>query len=821
MTHKTHPKPKTNSGEGEQIFDLLFESHSIPMLVYDLKTLAIQRVNDAAVRKYGYSRDEFQAMTLKDVLSAQDGKKKQSDLPHSGKGRHQSKNGHLFDVRATTHPLEYEGHKTILMMAQDIGEYGKMEENLADSEVELHALFASMQDLVMVIDGDGNYCKIAPTNPVLLFKPTEELLGKNLRDVFTAEQAETFLNAVQQVLVTQHSIRIEYELLIGKRLTWFSASISPMDAEHTLWVVRDITDRKQAEAAMRESEERYHTLFDSMMDGIYRSTHEGKFVDINPAMVKMFGYSSREEMLEVDIKNDLYFAAEERGSHILDTGQEEVEEYRMRRKDGSEIWVEDHGYYIHNEQGMPIYHEGMLRDITARKQVEKSLQKLKKAVDTSTDAIFLTDMDGIFTYINPGFSTLYGYGADEVVGKVTSRILKSGLLDPQVYNELWENLINGREAKGELINKRKNGKLIDIDVSATPIFDEANNMIGFLSIQRDITERKKAEEALQTAEENYRAIFENATVGIYQSTPQGRFLSVNPAMARMFGYDSPVEMLKNIVNIEKQYYVNSGVRHEFKRLMSEQGEVREFCSWNYRKDGEHIWIEESARAVKDAQGNILYYEGFVSDITRRKQSEDELHRAKESLETANRELEHVLMREQQLARTDGLTGLYNYRYFFELASREFSASMRYHRPLTILMFDTDDFKGVNDTLGHTVGDKILTLVAQATARQMRTVDVLARYGGDEFVILLSQTSAQQAFPIAERIRASVAALQMQTETGLLAVTLSIGIAEISREPADESVERIVQRADKALYAAKQAGRNRTVIYDPDGTGAIG
>ena len=696
MAHKTPPRSKTNSGEGEQTFGLLFESHPIPMFVYDFKTLVILRVNDAAVKKYGYSRDEFQALTLKDILPAQDGKEKKPDLPHSGKWRHQCKDGRLIDVEITSHTLEYEGHKTVLAMAQDIAECGKMEENLTDSEVELRALFASMQDVVMVIDRDGIYRKIAPTNPVLLFKPMEELLGKNLRGVFAAEQAETFLTAVRQVLETQRSIRIEYELLIGERLTWFSASISPMDTDHTLWVVRDITDRKQAEAALRESEERYHTLFDSIMDGIYRSTHEGKFVDINPAMLRMFGYSSKEEMLEVDIKNDLYFAPEERGSHILDTGQEEVEEYRMRRKDGSEIWVEDHGYYIHNEQGMPIYHEGTLRDVTQRKQ---------------------------------------------------------------------------------------------------------------------------AEEALRTAEANYRAIFENATIGIYQSTPQGRFVSVNPAMARIFGYDSPEEMLKNIVNIEKQYYVDSGVRREFQRLMSEQGEAREFCSWNYRKDGEHIWIEESARAVKDARGNILYYEGFVFDITKRKQSEDELHRAKESLELANRELEHVLMREQQLARTDGLTGLYNYRYFFELASREFSASMRYQRPLAILMFDTDDFKQVNDTLGHIAGDKILALVAQTTAAQLRTVDVLARYGGDEFVVLLSQTSAQQAFPIAERIRVSVSALHMQTEKGTLAVTLSIGIAEICREPDDDSVERVVQRADKALYAAKQAGRNRVMIFGSNGTGA--
>ncbi|MEK6753101.1 MAG: GAF domain-containing protein [Chloroflexota bacterium] len=142
-----------------------------------------------------------------------------------------------------------------------------------------------------------------------------------------------------------------------------------------LSVIHDVNGREQMDAALRESEERYRSLFENMIDGIYRSTHEGRFIDVNPAMVKMFGYSSKEEMLEIDIKRELYFAPEERGSHILDTGQQEIEAYRMRRKDGSEIWVEDHGYYVHDERGDIIYHEGMLRDITERKRSEESLRQ--------------------------------------------------------------------------------------------------------------------------------------------------------------------------------------------------------------------------------------------------------------------------------------------------------------------------------------------------------------------------------------------------------------------------------------------------------------
>jgi|CXWL01.1.fsa_nt_gi PAS domain S-box-containing protein len=142
-----------------------------------------------------------------------------------------------------------------------------------------------------------------------------------------------------------------------------------------LSVIHDVNGREQMDAALRESEERYRSLFENMIDGIYRSTHEGRFIDVNPAMVKMFGYSSKEEMLEIDIKRELYFAPEERGSHILDTGQQEIEAYRMRRKDGSEIWVEDHGYYVHDERGDIVYHEGMLRDITERMRSEESLRQ--------------------------------------------------------------------------------------------------------------------------------------------------------------------------------------------------------------------------------------------------------------------------------------------------------------------------------------------------------------------------------------------------------------------------------------------------------------
>jgi PAS domain S-box-containing protein len=140
--------------------------------------------------------------------------------------------------------------------------------------------------------------------------------------------------------------------------------------------VSSVLKRLKQDEGLRKSEERFRNLFNRVPVGAYISTHDGRFVDVNPAFVKMFGYSSRQEMLGIaDIKKELYFSPDERGSHVLDTGKEEVETYRMRRKDGSEIWVEDHGHYIHDEQGRLVYHEGVLADVTERKRLERELKQ--------------------------------------------------------------------------------------------------------------------------------------------------------------------------------------------------------------------------------------------------------------------------------------------------------------------------------------------------------------------------------------------------------------------------------------------------------------
>ncbi len=167
---------------------------------------------------------------------------------------------------------------------------------------------------------------------------------------------------------------------------------------------------------------------------------------------------------------------------------------------------------------------------------------------------------------------------------------------------------------------------------------------------------------------------------------------------------------------------------------------------------------------------------------------------------------------QEMAITDPLTGIHNRRYFFQAAQRELKRTIRYKHPLTAIMVDIDHFKHVNDTCGHADGDEVLRSVAQCLQRNVRQIDILCRYGGEEFAILLSETNIEQAMQTAERIRLEIENLSLIFGNTAIAITISLGLAEFQHT---ENLDQLLRHADKALYEAKHAGRNKTRIYSPD------
>ena len=251
-------------------------------------------------------------------------------------------------------------------------------------------------------------------------------------------------------------------------------------------------------------------------------------------------------------------------------------------------------------------------------------QRLRSLVETANGWIWEVDTDGVYTYASPKVRDLLGYEPEEVVGKGPFDFMppeEAGRVAP-IFDEISQRV--GPFSGLENINIRKDGRRITLETSGVPILDREGNLSGYAGIDRDITIRKRAIDDLKQAEEKYRTIFENTTEGIFRVTPEGRHLSVNPALARMFGFNSPEEMTETVTDIGRQLYVNPRDREQLKSLLAETGAVEGFEAEVRRQDGQSFWLSINAHIVRDSEGNTLYYEGTNSDITERKRVEKAL-----------------------------------------------------------------------------------------------------------------------------------------------------------------------------------------------------
>lgn len=298
------------------------------------------------------------------------------------------------------------------------------------------------------------------------------------------------------------------------------------------------------------------------------------------------------------------------------------------------------------------------------------------------------------------------------------------------------------------------------------------------------------QEAIENLE-RFKSLYDNAIEGIFQCTLEGRFISVNPAMAQFMGYATPEELLSHVSDKGAQMMMDPERYHEFRRIVLSKGQVMNFEMQGQRRDGKPFWCSLSAKVVQGNDGKPALVEGFVVDITERKHSEDQLH---------------------FLARHDPLTGLVNRREFERRLEVALGEAHRDHVQHTLLFMDLDQFKLVNDTCGHIAGDELLRQVTLHIQQQMRAGDTLARMGGDEFGVLLEHCSGANATAVANKIRTTIQDFRFVWDNKIFTLGVSIGLVTIS--PQVESVKVLLSLADAACYAAKDAGRNRVHEYDP-------
>jgi PAS domain S-box-containing protein len=258
---------------------------------------------------------------------------------------------------------------------------------------------------------------------------------------------------------------------------------------------------------------------------------------------------------------------------------------------------------------------------------EAHAHELKQVFEQIGEAVLVKDLNAVVTYWNREAASMYGFSAQEAVGQPLRKLHCADLSDAD-YARLLDRIRAGRPTSASTERRKKSGEIVNVTLKTTPLLDDQGKLVGEITVARDVTEQKGAERALRATEQKYQAIFENATEGIFQSTAHGQYLAANPALARIYGYASAEQLIESVNSIQTQIYVDPTRQLLFAEAIARDNAVAQFESQVHRKDGEVIWISETARGVRDSKGTLLYYEGTVIDITLRKRSEaerEELH----------------------------------------------------------------------------------------------------------------------------------------------------------------------------------------------------
>nr|WP_232429583.1 bifunctional diguanylate cyclase/phosphodiesterase [Noviherbaspirillum autotrophicum] len=398
----------------------------------------------------------------------------------------------------------------------------------------------------------------------------------------------------------------------------------------------------------------------------------------------------------------------------------------------------------------------------------------------------LVDSNWTMQFISDGCLALTGYEPEDFIANAA--VSYEDLIHPD-HRQHVRQVVHAALQRHERINLeyqivRRDGTVRWVWERATGIKDMHGVYIALEGFIQDITQRKQAEQALHEAEQRYRSIVENAVEGIFQSTPDKGYLAVNPALARIYGYDSPQQMIDHLRDIDSQLYVDPQRRAEFLRCMAEHDGVINFESQVYQRNGNVIWISENARNVRGPDHAVQFFEGSVIDITERKIYEAQI---------------------RHQATHDALTGLPNRNLLHDRLQQAMANAQRNNHIAAVAFIDLDQFKFINDSLGHQVGDELLKVVGQRLRSCMRAADTVARQGGDEFVIVLdNHRSCETVTDIVRRMIALVA--EPWLAKGLeLQVTCSVGVSVFPNDGRD--VETLLRNADSAMYKAKELGRN--------------
>ncbi|HSG21744.1 MAG TPA: EAL domain-containing protein [Azonexus sp.] len=399
------------------------------------------------------------------------------------------------------------------------------------------------------------------------------------------------------------------------------------------------------------------------------------------------------------------------------------------------------------------------------------------------------DLERVIEVSNDGCLQLTGYSPTELNGN------RSHSLKQLTHPDDWPMVAASLQAALEFgTSYRLEYRLISADGIEKWVIERGNcspdqgHGRHFHVFLEDIMARVESQERRVDTEARYRSIFENSVVGVFQSTSDGQYLAVNQALANLYRFASPEKLIHGVTNIGHRLYIDSNRRNEFLQQIKNQGRVVDFESEVRCADGEHIWISENAWAVLDPEGNVHHYEGMVSDVTERRNH-------------------HAMLQFQ--ATHDPLTGLPNRNQLPGRLAQAAQMAFACNGLVALAFIDLDNFKVINDSLGHGCGDEMLMYVAKRLQETLRSSDSVVRYGGDEFVLIIQYTEVSEVTKLLQRIMQAIQA-PLQLGDHELHINCSIGVA-LYPEDADD-LPSLLRIADITMYEAKGRGKGSFLFH---------
>jgi diguanylate cyclase (GGDEF)-like protein/PAS domain S-box-containing protein len=657
------------------------------------------------------------------------------------------------------------------------------------AEVETAGLVGAIEeasDAVVITDADGTIEYVNPAYTRMTGYSAAEVVGHNR----VRETSGLGPGLHQRVLESATAGKVWRGELTNRRKDGSTyveeMSIAPIRdgsgrTRKYIAIRRDTTVRKSVE----ETKAFLASIVESSEDAIMSSTPEGAIVSWNKGAEALYGYCA-EEVAGKPVS--ILVADDQRASlkWIADKLQrgESVSQFEGvgLTKGGQRVHISISACPIKNANGQITALAAILRDITTRVQAQEARALLASIVDSADDAIFGTAADGAILSWNKGAEAMYGYRADEILGKPVSLLAPVGVLDRVQRGETI--------SQWETVAATRNGGSLDVSLTISPVRNGAGEVTGSSIIVRDISRRRRDRQALQQSEERYRSLVANLPDIVWVADEAGQpvFVSSNCASITGFTADEicqPEFWTKRIHRADLP-----GLREAY-RVFFDQGGAIDVEYRFQRRDGQWIWLHNRA-SNSDERNGRRYQDGLLSDVTERKRMEQKLaHQATHDL----------------------LTGLPNRAVFEDRFQQVLARARRQGEMAALLYLDLDRFKRINDTLGHLAGDTLIQLAARRLAGCLRESETVSRSSGDRFMVILGDVhQAQDAVNVAGRILEALAA-PFSVKGNEVFLSASIGIAVYPQD--GEDAASLQRAADSALYAAKRQGKQGIQMSTPE------